>query len=360
MRKIKLLFQQFLYYNSFKKNNDYLKFKAEYFKSAMICFPIVFCLVSLSWLIKDLFVISNDFQTVLGMCLLRGVPIILLPIAFIFSKKKIESLWGFSLVMVWVAIFGVMYARYTIPTTNGHTGDGWIAYYFAMFIVSLFATAQYPIILSYLGFTVLLILTDAATWQYGFIKYMVPLSRPLASALMISFCFLFLSPAIRIMFVLFYNTKRKLENTSKRDFLCNCWNRQYVEEALKDGAFTFDATVLLIEIDGLRKINETKGNFEGDEALRKSVVLFKSILREDDLVIRYAGNKFLLVFKGSIDELTVYQRILENKQKYQINLTYSIAGGKCKANENFKDTRNKLFEALLKVRENGGNQILVI
>ena len=272
MRKIKELIQKFQYYNSFKKNNEYLKFKAEYFKVAILTFPVIFCLVSLGWLFKDLFVVSNDWQTVLIMGLLRGVPVVLLPIAFIFSKKKIEQLWSFSLMMVWIAIIGVLYARYAIPTANGHTGDGWIAYYFAIYIISLFATSQLPIYLSYITFTLLLIFTNAATWQYGFIQYMVPLSRPLSSALMIVACFLLTSPAIRVMFILFFNAQKTLENTSKRDFLCNCWNRQYAEEFFQNGRFTFDTTILLIEIDGLRKINETKGNFEGDEALRKSIL----------------------------------------------------------------------------------------
>jgi diguanylate cyclase (GGDEF)-like protein len=48
-----------------------------------------------------------------------------------------------------------------------------------------------------------------------------------------------------------------------------------------------------MDVDGLKKINDSRGHAAGDEVLRQLVAVVKTVVREYDLIIRYGGDEFI-------------------------------------------------------------------
>lgn len=69
--------------------------------------------------------------------------------------------------------------------------------------------------------------------------------------------------------------------------------------------------VLYMDIDGLKKINDTHGHNHGDRAISKAAEIIKRALRESDILARLGGDEFtaLMVQKNSSDSKGIKERI---------------------------------------------------
>ncbi|NTV90300.1 MAG: GGDEF domain-containing protein [Clostridiales bacterium] len=67
--------------------------------------------------------------------------------------------------------------------------------------------------------------------------------------------------------------------------------------------------VILIDLDGLKQINDRFGHFEGDEALVTTARLLRTTLRRTDIAARMGGDEFIILVdcdtKETLDQLVV-------------------------------------------------------
>lgn len=68
-------------------------------------------------------------------------------------------------------------------------------------------------------------------------------------------------------------------------------------------------SVLLIDIDNFKQVNDRWGHAVGDEVLVKLAGLFQSMIRKQDLVGRWGGEEFLVVVPGPCDAEVLAERI---------------------------------------------------
>jgi len=73
----------------------------------------------------------------------------------------------------------------------------------------------------------------------------------------------------------------------------------------QDGEFS----VLLIDIDDFKQVNDRWGHSVGDEVLAKTASLFQSMIRKQDLVGRWGGEEFLIIVPGPCDMEALAERI---------------------------------------------------
>jgi diguanylate cyclase (GGDEF)-like protein len=102
---------------------------------------------------------------------------------------------------------------------------------------------------------------------------------------------------------------------SERDPLTGLANRRHFQAAMKqlaaDGKLS--GTVFLVDIDHFKRINDTHGHAAGDTVLAQMARRLRDTLREDDLIVRWGGEEFLVVVRAlSPDQVeTLAQRMLD-------------------------------------------------
>ena len=90
----------------------------------------------------------------------------------------------------------------------------------------------------------------------------------------------------------------RLQDQARVDPLTETLNRHafysLVEEARQSGRAA-EGTVALVDIDGLKPINDAWGHAAGDASIRAVAKGIRSLVRADDLVIRWGGDEFLVI-----------------------------------------------------------------
>jgi diguanylate cyclase (GGDEF)-like protein len=154
------------------------------------------------------------------------------------------------------------------------------------------------------------------------------------------------------------------------DKLTNVYNRNYLQE-YKDFINLSDYLLVALDIDHFKKINDTYGHDVGDTILKQIAnTIHLSIRVDEDTIIRYGGEEFLILLKtkrnNQLSALNVLERIFTNIQekKYKIsndefiNITVSIGvnltPGKSRT---FQDAFKLADIALYNAKNKGRNKI---
>jgi diguanylate cyclase (GGDEF)-like protein/PAS domain S-box-containing protein len=122
--------------------------------------------------------------------------------------------------------------------------------------------------------------------------------------------------------------RKRMENELKRlahyDPLTGAYNRGYGLELLQRQLKLSkrDKSPLLLaynDLDNLKEVNDEFGHEEGDRAMVQVAKLFKSVLREVDIITRMGGDEFLLIFlDSSLNEIPIIRKRL-NKELTRLN-----------------------------------------
>ena len=125
---------------------------------------------------------------------------------------------------------------------------------------------------------------------------------------------------------------------SQKDSLTGVLSRQYVMNQLQ---YRFEIaravgkplTVAMLDINKFKQINDRYGHMVGDSALRMFAGVVKSHIRETDLLGRYGGDEFMIVFdnattsiaKKVIDRMIkTFQTIVIKAEDAEIALSFSV------------------------------------
>ena len=68
-------------------------------------------------------------------------------------------------------------------------------------------------------------------------------------------------------------------------------------------------TVLLIDIDNFKQVNDRWGHAVGDDVLVKIASIFQAMIRKQDLVGRWGGEEFLIIVPGPCDAKALAERV---------------------------------------------------
>ena len=98
--------------------------------------------------------------------------------------------------------------------------------------------------------------------------------------------------------------QRDLEHSAAHDVLTGALNRQAFD-ALLERAFARDArradrsSLMFVDIDHFKRVNDTHGHAAGDAAIRHAVEVVASTLRSDDVLCRWGGEEFCALLPGT-------------------------------------------------------------
>ena len=87
--------------------------------------------------------------------------------------------------------------------------------------------------------------------------------------------------------------QNQLEHAATHDKTTGLPNRRRLEAGLVGEAIE-NLAVMFIDLDGFKAVNDSLGHDQGDEVLREVARRLQSAVRQDDVVIRYGGDEFVV------------------------------------------------------------------
>ena len=166
----------------------------------------------------------------------------------------------------------------------------------------------------------------------------------------------------------------RLMELSSVDALTKLKNRGFFEETFQkvfESAFRYQRhlSLLVIDIDYFKKINDEYGHQAGDECLKKvSETLRELISRPQDLVARYGGEEFVVLLPETPSEGAA--KVAEKVRKQIERTSYLISGSELNLTVSIgvfsllpssADNRNDMFDradvALYKAKREGRNRV---
>jgi len=164
------------------------------------------------------------------------------------------------------------------------------------------------------------------------------------------------------------NTK-KLEYISTHDTLTNIYNRGFfnrkLESKIKSSKrYGTNFSLILLDIDHFKKVNDTYGHNAGDTVLIKIAQTIKDNLRDDDLVARWGGEEFVILLphtelNGALLLAEKLRIIIENSSILpQQKITSSFGVGIYTNKESQTSFFEKIDNALYLAKANGRNCVV--
>lgn len=165
----------------------------------------------------------------------------------------------------------------------------------------------------------------------------------------------------------FTNHLDKLYQSSVHDSLTALYNARNLEEDLgKISENNHSYSLLILDIDNFKKLNDTYGHLVGDKALEEIEIVLNSLKSELFDYYRYGGEEFVsLVFDGTGQKTldlaeSIHDRVAEmplfSEEGEPLKITVSIGMAHRKPHEDMKITLLRADQALYQVKHRGKNQ----
>lgn len=156
--------------------------------------------------------------------------------------------------------------------------------------------------------------------------------------------------------------KEEIKYLSYHDQLTGLYNRRFFEEELSrlDTSRNLPLSLLVVDINGLKLVNDAFGHKMGDELLRKAAEVLQSACRKGEIIARLGGDEFIILLPStnSAEVEEISKRILKRAREVQmgpvlfsISLGYDVKNSPDEKTEevfrNAEDNmyRQKLFES---------------
>lgn len=159
------------------------------------------------------------------------------------------------------------------------------------------------------------------------------------------------------------NIVKNFDSVLYVDQLTGMYNRHYYER--RKSRISKGNSVIIIDIDKFKSINDTYGHSTGDDVLKSVASLIKQCVRQTDMVIRWGGEEFVIFYNGELkDAVSIAERIRKTIQStpiksgaYALNVTVSIGVSEVTDSSLLNDAISKADSFLYKAKNSGRNRV---
>jgi diguanylate cyclase (GGDEF)-like protein len=168
---------------------------------------------------------------------------------------------------------------------------------------------------------------------------------------------------------------RQMERMVTMDSLTGAFSHRHFlnmghKELRRSKRYQHPVSVLMIDFDHFKSINDNYGHSGGDDALVQAVAAMHSELRAEDTLARIGGEEFaVIVPQTSIAGATqlaerlrhVVSEMVVESAGQQLSVTISVGVAECWAEETrIDEARKRADEALYKAKELGRNRVVAV
>lgn len=158
----------------------------------------------------------------------------------------------------------------------------------------------------------------------------------------------------------------RLNNIIGKDVQTDLYNRRYYSQLEKN--LFLDSSILMIDIDNFKRINDTYGHHFGDKMLLMVASILSKNSRNSDIPIRYGGEEFVLILNGCSLEnaYNVAEKIRkEIERSYltfngnKVSITVSIGISLKKSDDSLWQSIEEADKALYESKATGKNKVTI-
>jgi diguanylate cyclase (GGDEF)-like protein len=167
--------------------------------------------------------------------------------------------------------------------------------------------------------------------------------------------------AVSILIINYF--QKKLEQLTVTDELTKTANRRGFQSHVARVISRFEryatpASLLIVDVDHFKQINDRKGHLAGDKALNTVVSTIQENVRPEDFVARWGGDDFALLLEAPGAEAEpVARRIRE--VLFGRGISVSMGLSELRAGDTADDLVHRADSALYRAKESGRNAVVV-
>ena len=158
----------------------------------------------------------------------------------------------------------------------------------------------------------------------------------------------------------------ELENLAYMDSLTQIYNRRYINNIIAHAIMQRDQSeselsIIILDIDFFKNINDEKGHTEGDNVLRELTKLIKSKISENDVLARWGGEEFLIacLHTNVNDAYALAEKLRmsidEEENSYLKNVTVSLGVASLIENDSIDTLIQRADKAMYQSKKDGRN-----
>lgn len=159
----------------------------------------------------------------------------------------------------------------------------------------------------------------------------------------------------------------ELEQKANTDALTGLYNRNMINKVLqqelyRNQRFERPFSVILLDIDHFKQINDRHGHLIGDEVLVEFTRIISSHSRQSDFICRWGGEEFLLVLSETSGEaaLQLAELLINNIRNHDFphvgKISASMGIGEYQPGEELQSFLKRIDSTLYRAKENGRDQ----
>ena len=128
-----------------------------------------------------------------------------------------------------------------------------------------------------------------------------------------------------------------------------------------------EVSLIFVDLDHFKQINDTYGHPAGDEVLRRVSAFLMNSVRETDIVARVGGEEFVVLMPGADESVAardadtfrmkISQMEFEKHPKLRVTASFGVSSSK--SSQSAKDLYEKADKALYEAKRAGRNQVVV-
>lgn len=165
-------------------------------------------------------------------------------------------------------------------------------------------------------------------------------------------------------------TNQRLEQLSLRDPLTNLYNRRHLfsclETELAKVRRGHALSLVMIDLDGFKKVNDVQGHLRGDVLLKEIAVALGQNTREIDLAARYGGDEFIVMLTDTdaTKAQLVAERLAESvraaAQRFDTKMpvTASLGVTAAKPSDTVAALLRRADENAYRAKQSGGDRVV--